>query len=51
MTGEGDPEARKRDWMENDIIVSTPQVVANDLRSGRIDLSEVRLIVFDEAEH
>src|SRR5439155_1000630 len=36
-------------WRENKIIVSTPQVIRNDLRSERISLDDVSLIVFDEA--
>ena len=35
--------------MENDVIVSTPQVVANDLKQERVTLDQVQLIVFDEA--
>ena len=31
------------------MIVSTPQVIANDLRKGRIDLRDVKLVIFDEA--
>jgi Fanconi anemia group M protein len=49
LTGEVPPEERQEEWQRHDVIVSTPQVIANDLRKGRIDLSEVRLIVFDEA--
>ena len=36
-------------WEENQIIVSTPQVISNDLISGSIKLDEVGLIIFDEA--
>ncbi|MCG7844385.1 MAG: DEAD/DEAH box helicase, partial [Methanomassiliicoccales archaeon] len=49
MTGEVDPVERELLFLENDIIASTPQVVANDLKHGRIDLKDVRLIIFDEA--
>jgi ERCC4-related helicase len=49
MTGEVPPEERELLWIENDVIVSTPQVVANDLRMERIELDQVQLIVFDEA--
>ncbi len=49
MTGEKSPRKRKEEWMEGEIIVSTPQVVANDLEQKRIDLGGVKLIVFDEA--
>lgn len=49
MTGENDPEERELLFLENDVIASTPQVIANDLRTERIDLREVHLIIFDEA--
>jgi len=49
LTGEVDPEEREVEWLQNDVIVSTPQVIANDLRTERINLRDVRLIVFDEA--
>lgn len=49
MTGEVEPEERELLFLENDIVVSTPQVIANDLRTERIGLRDVRLIVFDEA--
>lgn len=49
MTGEVDPLERELTFMENDIVISTPQVVSNDLRNGRMDLKEVQLIIFDEA--
>ena len=40
MTGEKDPEVRSLEWSHNDVIVSTPQVIANDLRNGRIALRD-----------
>jgi ERCC4-related helicase len=49
MTGENPPEEREAIWIESDVIASTPQVVANDLRYERVDLRDVKLIVFDEA--
>ena len=49
MTGEVTPEERELHWLENDVIASTPQVVANDLRSERVNLQKVKLIIFDEA--
>ena len=49
MTGEMPPGDRMMEWQMNDVIVSTPQVVANDLRKGRVDLHGVKLVVFDEA--
>jgi len=49
MTGEVLPEERREEWHRHDVIVSTPQVVINDLRKRRIDLSGVKLMVLDEA--
>jgi Fanconi anemia group M protein len=49
MTGEVAPGDRVAEWHNNDVVVSTPQVVINDLRMGRIDLKEVKLLVLDEA--
>ena len=48
FTGEISPEKRKEQWNRSRIIVSTPQVIENDIISKRIDLKEVSLIVFDE---
>ena len=44
-----EPEEREVEWLQNDVIASTPQVVANDIRSERITLRDVKLIIFDEA--
>jgi Fanconi anemia group M protein len=49
MTGETAPEKRALTWSRARIVVSTPQVVENDLLSRRIDLKDVSLIIFDEA--
>jgi Fanconi anemia group M protein len=49
LTGEIDPEEREAEWVQADVVASTPQVIANDLRTERISLRDVRLIVFDEA--
>ena len=50
FTGEAtNPEERDLLWRESKIVVSTPQVIRNDLRSERFDLGDVSLIVFDEA--
>jgi ERCC4-related helicase len=49
MTGEVDPLERELVFLENDIVVSTPQVVGNDLKNGRMDLKDVKLLIFDEA--
>lgn len=49
FTGEVAPEEREQIWTSSRLIVSTPQVVANDLASEMLDVSELDLIVFDEA--
>ena len=49
MTGETAPKERAETWSRARIVVSTPQVVENDLLSRRIDLKGVSLIIFDEA--
>jgi Fanconi anemia group M protein len=49
MTGECPPEKRIESWGQSSIVVSTPQVIENDLLSRRIDLKDVSLVIFDEA--
>lgn len=48
FTGEVSPEKRIALWKEKRIIVSTPQVIENDLISKRYDLSNTSFIIFDE---
>ena len=49
FTGEVSPSARKESWKDGRVIVSTPQVIENDLNEGRMTLTDVDLIIFDEA--
>ncbi len=49
FTGEVPPSQRNELWENARLIVSTPQVIENDLNEGRIDLDDVDLVVFDEA--
>ena len=49
FTGEVPPPERKESWEKSRLVVSTPQVIENDLDEGRIALKGVDLIVFDEA--
>ncbi len=49
LTGESHPEKRVESWQNSRIVVSTPQVIENDLLSRRIDLADVSLVIFDEA--
>jgi len=49
FTGNVPPKKRTEVFEGARIIVSTPQVIENDLISGRISLGEVSFIIFDEA--
>lgn len=49
FTGTVKPEARKKLFKENQIIISTPQGMENDVMSRKIKLEEISLLVFDEA--
>jgi len=49
FTGKIGAKAREKIWPKADIIFSTPQCIANDLKRRRIDLSEVSLLIEDEA--
>ncbi len=49
FTGFVKPEKRQELWKTSKVIFSTPQGLENDIISGRIDLKDVSLIVFDEA--
>ena len=49
FTGETSPEEREYLWRTATVICSTPQVVQNDVVSGRIDLKGVTMLLFDEA--
>lgn len=49
FTGMVKPEQRKKIWQTADIIFSTPQCVANDLKKNLYDLKDVCLLIEDEA--
>ncbi|GAG59156.1 unnamed protein product, partial [marine sediment metagenome] len=49
FTGKISPEKRILLFNNSKIIVSTPQVIKNDVERGRYDLKQVSLIIFDEA--
>jgi len=51
FTGEISPLKRQELWEKTRVIVSTPQVIENDLLSKRLSLKDVSLIIFDEAHH
>ena len=49
FTGEVPPQKRIDLWDSKRIIVSTPQVIENDLIARRYNLSRITRIIFDEA--
>ncbi|MEK6898854.1 MAG: DEAD/DEAH box helicase [Nanoarchaeota archaeon] len=49
FTGEVPAKKRQEYWENSDIIFSTPQCIANDIKKGLYNLKEVSLIVIDEA--
>ncbi len=49
LTGAIDPERRRELLRPPQIIVATPQVVANDAAHGLFPLADLSLVVFDEA--
>jgi ERCC4-related helicase len=49
LTGEISPERRQTLLSPPQVVVATPQVVANDLAQGNFPLSTFSLVIFDEA--
>lgn len=49
FTGEVPAKQRKALWEGSDIVFSTPQCIANDLKKELYNLTEVSLLVIDEA--
>jgi len=49
FTGQINAGQRRKLWQNSDIIFSTPQCVANDLKKNLYDLSDVCLLIEDEA--
>lgn len=49
LTGKISPEKRIALFQQSRVIISTPQVIKNDVERGRYDLKHVSLIIFDEA--
>ncbi|WP_292376725.1 DEAD/DEAH box helicase [Methanosarcina sp. UBA411] len=49
FTGSIAPVEREKLWAQGKLIVSTPQVIENDLLTKRISLEDVTHITFDEA--
>ena len=50
-TGSDRPVKRGKIWKDAVIIIATPQVIRNDVDSGLINLSNVGLLIIDEAHH
>jgi Fanconi anemia group M protein len=48
FTGDVRPDDRAALWTESRVVIATPQVVENDLIGGRISLSDVTHLTFDE---
>lgn len=49
FTGSIAPAEREKLWTQGKLIISTPQVIENDLLTKRISLEDVSHITFDEA--
>jgi Fanconi anemia group M protein len=49
LTGQDSPSSRQTTWNTARVIVMTPQALQNDLIQSSYDLSEISLIVYDEA--
>nr|WP_269848575.1 DEAD/DEAH box helicase [Methanosarcina horonobensis] len=49
FTGSISPAERERLWAQGKLIISTPQVIENDILTRRISLEDVSHITFDEA--
>lgn len=49
LTGTLSPEKRAEIWNESTIISATPQTIENDILTGKLNLNEVQLVIFDEA--
>ncbi|MDR2846027.1 MAG: DEAD/DEAH box helicase family protein [Candidatus Methanoplasma sp.] len=49
MTGNMNPKTRAKTMDENDVVISTPQCVENDLDNSLYDLKKFGLVIYDEA--
>ncbi|ELY98025.1 DEAD/DEAH box helicase [Natrialba asiatica] len=48
FTGDVSPDDRAELWTDATVVMATPQVIENDLVGGRISLSDVTHLTFDE---
>jgi len=51
FTGTVKRPVREGAWESTDVVFATPEIVQNDLAAGRYDLSDVQLLIYDEAHH
>ena len=51
FTGTVRRPVREGSWESADLVFATPEIVRNDLVAGRYALTDVALVVFDEAHH
>ena len=49
LTGEKPPSTRKEIWEKSIVVCATPQTVENDIVAGRVKLTNVVLLIVDEA--
>jgi Fanconi anemia group M protein len=49
MTGDTRPDEREDLWQDKKAFFATPQIVENDLISGKVPVEEFSLVIFDEA--
>lgn len=51
FTGTVKRPIREGAWETADVVFATPEIVVNDLAAAQYTLSEVELVIFDEAHH
>ena len=51
LTGDVRPKKRCELWNDAKLVMATPHVIRNDAQNGLILLSEIDLLIFDEAHH
>ena len=51
LTGNTLAKKREKIWEDAKIVMATPHVIRNDARNGRILLSDIDLLIVDEAHH
>ncbi|MFB6159352.1 MAG: DEAD/DEAH box helicase [Candidatus Nanohalobium sp.] len=49
MTGDTRPAKREKLWKQKQAFFATPQIVENDLITGKVPVEEFSLLIFDEA--